>query len=186
MYRKVVAVPARRRELNKQDKLRRITHDARTLFIANDYDEASTRQIAVKAAVAIGTVFLYAADKRDLLFLVVNDELEEVASKAVAAIRSDVPLIENLIAAFPLYEFFGKEPRLSRPTLREMMFNESGLRAKHFIRIRYKMIDLCKKWCGLRNEETRSELATAIGRLEKSFSTSIRSKLENGWPRHVS
>lgn len=53
----------------------------------------TTRQIAVKAGVAVGTLFLYAADKRDLLFLVVNDELEQVASKAVAAVRSDVPLI---------------------------------------------------------------------------------------------
>lgn len=146
MSRKVVAAPTGKRELNKQDKLRRITHAARMLFITNGYDEASTRQIAVKAGVAIGTLFLYAADKRDLLFLVVNDELEEVASKAAASVRSDVPLIENLIAALrPLYEFFGKEPRLSRLTLREMMFYESGLQAKRFIRIRYKMIDLCKE-----------------------------------------
>ena len=159
MSRKVVAVPAGRRELNKKDKLRRITHAARTLFIANGYDEASTRQIAVKAGVAIGTLFLYAADKRDLLFLLVNDELEEVASKAVTAVRSDVPLIENLIAAFrPLYEFFGKEPRLSRLTLREMMFYESGLQAKRFIQIRYNMIDLCKEM--VRIAQRRNEIRT--------------------------
>lgn len=159
MSRKVVAAPAGKREHNKQDKLRRITHAARTLFIANGYDEASTRQIAVKAGVAIGTLFLYAADKRDLLFLVVNDELEEVASKAAASVRSDVPLIENLIAALrPLYEFFGKEPRLSRLTLREMMFYESGLQAKRFIRIRYKMIDLCKEI--VRLAQRRNEVQT--------------------------
>ena len=159
MSRKIVAVPAGRRELNKKDKLRRITHAARTLFIANGYDEASTRQIAVKAGVAIGTLFLYAADKPDLLFLVVNDELEEVASKAVTAVRSDVPLIENLIAAFrPLYEFFGKEPRLSRLTLREMMFYKSGLQAKRFIQIRYKMIDLCKEM--VRIAQRRNEIRT--------------------------
>jgi len=152
----VAAARAGRRELNKQDKLRRITDAARKLFIANGYDEASTREIAVKAGVALGTLFLYAANKRDLLFLVVNDELEEVADKATAALRSDVSLIKNLIAAFrPLYEFFGHEPKLSRLTLREMMFYESGLQAKRFIHIRQKMIELCKEMvriAQLRNE----------------------------------
>ena len=122
---KLAAVRTGRRELNKEDKLRRIREAARKLFVANGYDEASTRQIAVKAGVALGTLFLYAANKRDLLFLVVNDDLEKVADRAVAAVRSDASLIENLIAVFrPLYEFFGKEPRLSRLTLREMMFYE--------------------------------------------------------------
>src|SRR5215471_20423679 len=131
-----VAARAGKRELNKQDKLRRIAGAARKLFIANGYDEASTRQIAVKAGVALGTLFLYAANKRDLLFLVVNDELEDVAAKAAVAIRSDVTLMQNLIAALrPLYEFFGKQPGLSRLTLREMMFYESGLQAARFIQI---------------------------------------------------
>src|SRR5262249_47523603 len=113
----------------------------------------------VKAGVALGTLFLYAANKRDLLFLVVNDELEEVAGKAAAAIRSDVPLMQNLITAFqPLYEFFGKEPKLSRLTLREMMFYESGLQAKRFIHIRQKMIELCKEM--VRIAQQRNEIQT--------------------------
>jgi len=141
-----VAARAGKRELNKQDKLRRIADAARKLFIANGYDEASTRQIAVRAGVALGTLFLYAANKRDLLFLVVNDELEDVAAKAAAAVRTDVTLVQNLIAALrPLYEFFGKQPGLSRLTLREMMFYESGLQAARFIQIRQKMIELCRE-----------------------------------------
>jgi hypothetical protein len=54
------------------------------------YDEASTRQIATRAGVALGTLFFYATDKRGLLFLVVNDELEDVALGAAAA-RCSVP-----------------------------------------------------------------------------------------------
>jgi AcrR family transcriptional regulator len=144
MSKRPVAVRSGRRELNREDKLRRIGDAARKLFVANGYDEASTRQIAVSAGVALGTLFLYAANKRDLLFLVVNDDLEEVADRAVAAVRRDASLVENLIAAFrPLYEFFGKEPKLSRLTLREMMFYESGPQAKRFLKTRQKMIDLC-------------------------------------------
>jgi AcrR family transcriptional regulator len=156
---KPVAARTGKRELNKQDKLRRITDAARKLFIANGYDEASTRQIAVRAGVALGTLFLYAANKRDLLFLVVNEELEEVAAKAASAIRPDVTLIQNLIRAFrPLYEFFGKDPGLSRLTLREMTFYESGLQAKRFIRIRQTMIELCKEM--VRIAQRRNEIRT--------------------------
>jgi AcrR family transcriptional regulator len=132
-----------RRELNKEDKLRRIKDAARKLFTSNGYDEASTRQIAVRAGVALGTLFLYAEDKRDLLFLVVNDELEEVAIKAAATVRPEARLLENLLSAFRLlYEFFGREPRLARLVLREMMFYDAGAQAKRFLKTRDRMISL--------------------------------------------
>ena len=114
-----------RREANKGDKLRRIKEAARALFISNGYDDTMTREIAIRANVAIGTVFTYAANKRDLLFLVVNDELDDIASQAEAAPREDRALLDNLLAAFGLlYGFFSQQPQLSRMTLREMLFYE--------------------------------------------------------------
>jgi AcrR family transcriptional regulator len=146
-----------RRELNKEDKLRRIKHAARKLFVANGYDEASTRQIAVEAEVALGTLFLYAANKRDLLFLVVNDELEDVAIQAVAAVAADASLLENLLSAFrPVYEFFGHDPRLSRLTLREMTFYEVGHQAKRFLKTRERMMTLCAE--SVRIAQGRNEI----------------------------
>jgi len=193
MSERQVAAQAGKRELNKQDKQRRIADAARKLFIANGYDEASTRQIAVKAGVALGTLFLYAANKRDLLFLVVNDELEDVAAKAAVAVRSDVTLMQNLIAALrPLYEFFGKQPGLSRLTLREMMFYESGLQAARFIQIRQKMIELCREMVRIaqrRNEIRNSsryrragEVLFAIFQIElrKWLAGASRPNVENG------
>jgi AcrR family transcriptional regulator len=159
MSNKLTAVGGGRRELKKEDKLRRIRDAARRLFITNGYDEASTRQIAVEAGVALGTLFLYASDKRDLLFLVVNDGLEDVAAKAAAAVRPDTSLITNLLAAFrPLYEFFGKEPALSRLTLREMMFYETGQQAQRFLNTRNRMIELCKDI--VRIAHSRGEIRT--------------------------
>jgi len=136
--------PKGQRELNKEDKLRRIKEAARKLFVANGYDETSTRQIATRAGVALGTLFLYATNKRDLLFLAVNDELEDVAARAAAAVRHDATFLGNLLSALRLlYEFFGCEPRLSRLTLREMMFYDTGYQAKRFIKTRDRMIALC-------------------------------------------
>jgi AcrR family transcriptional regulator len=156
-----------RRELNKEDKLRRIKDAARQQFIANGYDETSTRQIAVKAGVALGTLFLYAANKRDLLFLVVNDELEDVAMRAAAAVKPDVSFLANLLSAFRLlYEFFGREPRLARLTLREMMFYEAGHQAKRFLKTRERMIWLCEdivRKAQLKNEIGSKDDARKIG-----------------------
>lgn len=169
MSRRPIASRTGRRELNKEDKLRRIKEAARNLFITNGYDEASTRQIAVKAGVALGTLFLYAANKRDLLFLVVNDDLEEVADRAVAAVRPAASFIDNLIAIFrPLYEFFGEEPKLSRLTLREMMFYETGQQAKRFVQTRQKMIDLCGevvRIAQLRNEVRKGDQYRRAGQV---------------------
>ena len=190
MPKRLVPTRVGRRELNKEDKLRRIKNAARRLFVANGYDEASTRQIAVTAGVALGTLFLYAADKRDLLFLVVNDGLEAVADRAAAAVRSDVSLIENLIAVFrPLYEFFGGEPKLSRLTLREMMFYESGPQAKRFLSTRQKMTDLCidivqiaRSRNGIKSSDRRAgEVLFAIFQIEiRKWLTARRPNVEDG------
>ncbi len=135
--------PKGRRALNREDKARRIKAAARKLFIAHGYDDASTREIALEAGVALGTVFLYAADKRDLLFLVVNDDFEAVTLAASKAVRPGASLLDNLLASFrPLYEFFGAEPRLARLALREMMFYEAGEQAQRFVKTRERMIAL--------------------------------------------
>ena len=57
-----------RRELNKEDKLRRIKSAARALFIKKGYDEASTRELAQRAGVALGTLFSYAANSATSCF----------------------------------------------------------------------------------------------------------------------
>jgi AcrR family transcriptional regulator len=133
-----------RRQTNKEDKARRIGEAARAAFISKGYDEASMREIAAAAGVALGTLFIYAANKRDLLFLVVNDELEAVAKEAEAAVRPEAPMMANFLAAYrPIYAFFGREPRLSRLTLREMMFYETGLQAKRFVGTRNRLVALC-------------------------------------------
>src|ERR1700687_4948856 len=82
---------------NKLDKLRRIKEAARNLFLSKGFDDATMREIAVRAGVGLGTIFLYAKNKRDLLFLTVNDPLKKVTAQAEAAIDPKAPLINNLL-----------------------------------------------------------------------------------------
>src|ERR1700719_3245717 len=81
------------RERNKLDKFRRIKEAASELFIRKGYDDTTTREIAVRAGVGLGTIFVYAENKRDLLFLIVNDELENVTLEAEASIDPAASLL---------------------------------------------------------------------------------------------
>jgi AcrR family transcriptional regulator len=131
------------REQNKLDKLRRIKGAARELFIAKGFDDTTTREIALRARVGIGTLFIYADNKRDLLFLVANDELEQATIRAQASIRADASLLHNLLTVFRHhYEFFSAQPELSRMMLREMIFYDTGRQAERFRLVRESVIRL--------------------------------------------
>jgi AcrR family transcriptional regulator len=131
------------RARNKLDKLRRIKQAAESLFIVKGFDDTTMREIAVRAGVGLGTIFLYAKNKRDLLFLTINEPLERVTDGAEAAIDPKLPLIQNLLAVAKLhYEFFGAQPALSRLVLREMIFYDSGAQAMPFQKTRERLIQL--------------------------------------------
>ena len=131
------------RERNKLDKLRRIKDAAAELFISKGYDETTIRKVAARAGVGLGTVFVYATTKRDLLFLTVNEDLESVVSAAAAAKSSDRVMLDRLLGVFRhYYEYFAQEPALSRLCLREMTFYASGPEAKRFLKMRERLISL--------------------------------------------
>jgi AcrR family transcriptional regulator len=131
------------RERNKIEKLRRIKEAARKLFVSKGFDDTTTREIAVRAGVGIGTVFIYADNKRDLLFLVANDELEQVTAAAEVSVQDDAFCLRNLLTVFRQhYEFFARQPELSRLMLREMTFYDSGRQAARFGDTRQRIIRL--------------------------------------------
>ena len=137
------ARPTGQRERNKIDKLRRIKNAARELFIAKGFDDTTTREIALRAGVGLGTIFVYAANKRDLLFLIVNDELKEITKEAETSISERASLLENLLKISRRhYEYFGLQPALSRLVLREMVFYDSGAQAGRFQKTRERLIEL--------------------------------------------
>ncbi len=131
------------REKNKSEKLIRIKDAARKLFIAKGFDDATTREIARLAGVGIGTVFTYADNKRDLLFLIANEDLAKMMARAETSVRDDAPCLRNLLNVFRHhYEFFGRQPELSRLMLREMTFYDAGRQAAAFQATRDRIIRL--------------------------------------------
>jgi len=110
------------RERNKEDKLARIERAARKLFSSQGYDATTTRQIAERAGIGSGTLFVYFPEKRDLLFHLFSSDVRGVKQAAFA----DVPegtLVDRLMFVFErLFDYYGRDLALSRVFVKEMGF----------------------------------------------------------------
>ncbi|TKV70763.1 TetR/AcrR family transcriptional regulator [Rhizobium sp. AU243] len=134
------------RERNKQDKLMRIKSSALELFVSKGFDDTTTREIASAAGVGLGTVFVYAETKRDLLFLIVNDDLEDCVDRSSANCDPSRSLLQNILEILRIhYEYFARLPVLSRQALREMYFYQTGKQAERFIHTRERLSGLIGK-----------------------------------------
>jgi AcrR family transcriptional regulator len=117
------------RERNKERKLERIVRAGRALFVQKGFEETTTRAIAAKAGVASGTFFLYFREKRDLLFHLFREDVSAVQEQAFASLPADAPLADRLAHVFGrFYAYYGRDPRLSRIFLKELLFLEGGER----------------------------------------------------------
>jgi AcrR family transcriptional regulator len=130
------------RERNKADKLQRIRAAARALFTEKGYDETTVREIARAADVGLGTLFAYAANKRDLLFLIFNDELDAVTRAMFHDPPDHMSFLDQLVAGFrENYVFFGRQPALSRFMLRELAYFGTGPATRQFDALRRRCQD---------------------------------------------
>jgi AcrR family transcriptional regulator len=107
--------PARRRDINKADKRRRIREAALALFSAQGYEATTLRQIARRARVALGTLSLYADDKRDLVLLIFNEMVPKVIDDAAASANKKAMLLDKLVTFFgAFYENISRNFTLAR------------------------------------------------------------------------
>jgi AcrR family transcriptional regulator len=113
--------PVGLRERSKREKLRRIKEAARAVFRKKGYEAATTREIAARAEVAYGTLFVYARDKRDLLMMIVNDDLDALSESALEKASTKGPLIDQVVEFFrSRFEYWASEPQFARHAVREM------------------------------------------------------------------
>jgi len=152
------------REQNKVEKRQRIREAARELFSRHGYESATLRQIARRAHVGLGTLFNYAQDKRDLVFLIFNEELADVTTQALKAAQSPRTLIDQLIAIYePHYQYFSQNPALSRILLKELTFYSEGKQAAAFQEIRKRLISGIEKVVRAGQQERRILSAEEAG-----------------------
>ncbi len=180
------------RQRGKNAKQRRIKEAAKAVFSDVGYDAATTREIARRAGVSIGTLFVYAKDKRDLLFLVFNDELDPVAAAARRELPEGKPVLDRLCAlARPWYRYFGDNLTLGRFAFREMTFYEPYSQdfGEQCARYRARMTRIEAWFCEIiEQSRARGELkfkgsATVAGNLiYKVYLAEIRSWIHGAKP----
>jgi AcrR family transcriptional regulator len=117
--------PVGRRERGKQDKLERIIAAAGELFAAHGVDEVTTQQIADKADIGAGTLFLYAKTKGELLLLVQNVHYAEALERGRAGAESVPGVLDAVLAIVrPIVECNRAQIDNGRTYLREMVFGD--------------------------------------------------------------
>src|SRR5690554_4701746 len=94
--------PARptRRERNKLDKLARIEKAGRALFAKRGFEATTTRAIAERADIGIGTLFLYFPKKEDLLVHLFQRDIGAVTPELLATLSAQAPLLDQLLHVF--------------------------------------------------------------------------------------
>jgi TetR/AcrR family transcriptional regulator, cholesterol catabolism regulator len=113
-----------RREQKKEAKLRRIRRAAAELFTEKGYEGATTREIAERADIGAGTLFLYVSDKRALLDLVFEESLADALTAPWPAAR-DGGLAGRLYAVFErLFAAYGTDVALARHFVREQVLGD--------------------------------------------------------------
>ena len=127
-----------RAKVERQD---RIMMAARKLFAEQGYDGTTLRQIAEDAGLGLGTLFNYISDKRDLIYLVFNQDIRVVTDVTLAAPRSWQTYNEKILSTVePFFRFFGGEPVLSRILLSEVLQHTPGFHLAEYMRNRDRYI----------------------------------------------
>lgn len=124
----VVIFMQSRRKRNQHDKRARIIAAARQLFHSQGFEATTMAQIAAAADVAKGTLFLYAPTKADLLVVVYEAELQQLAERGLAHVRPDVSIPAALVAIFaPFFELYSQNKALARRYVAQQLFQSGAL-----------------------------------------------------------
>jgi AcrR family transcriptional regulator len=111
-----------RRERARQAKRRRSARAAAELFLEDGFEATTTEQIAARADVAKGTLFLYARTKARLLLLVYEAEIEDAVAAALRDLQPKAPIVETLVTLFGrFFQLYERDIDLARRFAQELV-----------------------------------------------------------------
>ncbi|MBR0755293.1 TetR/AcrR family transcriptional regulator [Bradyrhizobium jicamae] len=177
---KVVTVPPDEaplglRERGKRERLRRIKEAAFEVFRAEGYEKASTREIARLADVSIGTLFVYAKDKRDLLFLVLNEDLDRILEESVSSVPNKGETVDRIAALLtPTYKYFAREPELARHIVGQSGRADTSILVEEEHTLRYRArLDRWRQAIAAILEDANRQGILEIGREAKTLARAL-------------
>src|SRR5256885_4370198 len=119
-----------KREQNKRDKEARIRAAALALFREKGFAATTTREVAERAGIAAGTLFLYVKTKEELVDFVFAGEIAAVVDAAFATLPKKGDLVARMMHVFgALYDFYAADLALSRVLIAEAILPQPGARS---------------------------------------------------------
>jgi len=124
------ALPGRR-ERAKLDKRRRLVAAARALFSRKGFAATTTSEIAERADIGAGTLFLYVQSKEELLVLVFQEDMSRVRDDAFATLPGrNAALLDEIFHVYAAMSAFHDRDRpLARVFAKEVAFVREPNRA---------------------------------------------------------
>lgn len=111
------------REKQKQETQAVLLRHARELFEQQGYRKTTVKQVAERAGVAVGTVFVHFPDKSSLLAASLYEGINEVVEEAFATLPTEKGLVATLMHfAECLYRWYRRDVELSKHLLKESLF----------------------------------------------------------------
>ena len=152
-------ISGKRRQAQKDETRKMILKSSRDLFNDLGFEKTSTRAIASRAGVGVGTVFSHFPDKSSLLIAALLDDLNATQADAMKSMPEKRPVCDRFIhlARF-FYAYYAKRPDLSRTLLKELWFvkGEWGekltVQAFEFVLLIGDMLESAKKQGEIRPE----------------------------------
>lgn len=117
-----------RRALQKEKTRALLLACARELFEEQGFEATSTRALAKRAGVSVGTVFAHFPDKPSIVAAAFYEDIERTLTEAFDTLPADAAVLEQLMhVAGALFAYYNAQhPSLSRALLREAMLGQSA------------------------------------------------------------
>ncbi|MBU47119.1 MAG: TetR family transcriptional regulator [Deltaproteobacteria bacterium] len=114
---------AKVREKQKQETRDALLEAARLLFEERGFRKTTVKQVAERAGVAVGTVFVHFPDKSSLLAASLHESIERVVEEAFDTLPQQGDVVESLLHfAECLYSWYRQDAELSKHLLKEGLF----------------------------------------------------------------
>lgn len=118
------------RARKKRDKEARIRAAALRLFRDKGYDATTTREVAERAGIAAGTLFLYVKTKEELLDFVFAGEIAAVVDAAWRTLPARGDVVTQLMHPFSrLLDFYAADLGIARLLVRDTFLPPPGARS---------------------------------------------------------
>ncbi len=114
---------ANRRAEQRQKTRTAILQAAKGLFAERGYEKTSMRLVAQRAGVAVGTIFVYFANKLDLLTNTLHQDIDDTLAEAFGSLPASAPIPDKLQhLTTRLFGYYAANPDLARTLLKHSMF----------------------------------------------------------------